>query len=79
MTLSSSMARDKCSQHGNTPTRISEVGMSTIDRARAYRGMEQAMALANLTVEAFSHVRSSLRSVGHALDRQFEATTGINR
>jgi hypothetical protein len=73
------MARDQCRQHGDTPTRISEVRMGTIDRAQAYRGMEQAMALANLTVEAFGHVRSLLRSVGHALDRPFEATTRINR
>lgn len=56
-------------EHRNSPRHIRGAGVSTMDHARAYEGMRQAMALGNLTLEACSHVRSLLRSVGQALGR----------
>ncbi len=63
------MESDKYGQHRNTPSRIGGAGMSTLDHARAYEGMKQAMALGNLTLETMRRVRSLLRSLGHAVGR----------
>ena len=63
------MENDKRSQHRNAPICIGADRMSTIDRARAQAGMRQAMALGNLALEAWGHVRASLRSVGQAAGR----------
>ncbi len=43
--------------------------MSAIDRARAEEGMRQAMALGNLALDAWSHVRSALKAAGQAIGR----------
>jgi hypothetical protein len=63
------MENGKHSQHRNTPIRAGGNRMSTLDRARAQEGMRQAMALGNLALETWSHVRSFLRSVGQPFGR----------
>ena len=41
--------------------------MNVMDRARALRGMHQAMLLGNLVDAIVSGVRGALRSAGHAM------------
>jgi hypothetical protein len=63
------MKSDKRSQHRNTASKISDARMSTLDNARAYEGMKQAMALGNLTLEACGRIRSLLRSMAQVARR----------
>jgi len=63
------------SKHRNTANAIGTARMSTIERARAYQGMKQAMALGNLTLEACSRIRALLRSVARSFGRKIAATS----
>jgi hypothetical protein len=54
-----------------TPNRLSDLRMGTYERALAQRQMEEAMVLADLTLRAFSRVRTVLSNVGKVLSGAF--------
>lgn len=63
------MENDKRSQYRNAPIRLGGGRMSTIDHARAQEDMRQAMALGNLALETWSHLRLWFRSVARMAGR----------
>ena len=52
---------------------FSRLQMSAFDRAVAQRRMEEAMALADLSLRTIDSVKASLRSAGRAVRRGFTA------
>jgi hypothetical protein len=64
------MESNKLGRNQYPPSRVSGNRMSSIDRARAREGMNQTMALGDLTLEAFKRIRSALKVVGQAVGRR---------
>ena len=61
------MESNRYDQNRAMPNRLGELRMSTYERASAQRQMQQAMALADLTLRTLSRVRTFLRNTGKVL------------
>ena len=61
------MERNRHYRNRTTPNRFGDLRMNSYERALAERQMEQAMALADLTLRTLTRVRTVLSNAGKVL------------